>query len=270
LEVELTGVEASDHEPAIDGSGRKPLVYAHRLGGGYGPESSRAALERTLVGAAAGVEADVVLTADEEIVLCHDPLLSLSTADLSGWADEHTSEELTRARLLGEDGEPSDQTVMNLRELLDSTSGDLQLQLDVKAYADPVRAHRAAERCCVIVEEFGCRDRVEIVSFFTAACAVATRVGFKARLAVWADYDPRALARWTLDHGAGGLSMEGFILGQQLHDAIRDGGLTLSIGAVNEAEQLRRILPFEPEIIVSDRPNEMSAVIDELALACPE
>ena len=241
------------------------LVYAHRLGGGYGPESSRAALERSLSGDLAGLEADVVLTADDEVLACHDPLLEISTADLSGWAHEHTAAELGRARLLDTNGRPSDQTVMSLRELLEAIPVDLPLQLDVKAYADRALARRTSQRCCEIAEELRRSEQVEIISFFTAACEAAAARGYRVRLVSWSDYDPRALARWAVEHGAGGISLEGFILGPSLHQAIRETGLTLSVGTVNTAAQLRRIARFKPEIIVSDRPQELSAALAESA-----
>jgi glycerophosphoryl diester phosphodiesterase len=241
-----------------------PLVYAHRLGSRYGPESSRAALEKSLSGDVEGLEADVVLTADDDVLACHDPLLSISTADFSGWAHEHTAAELTQARLVDGEGKPSDQTVMSLRELLEAIPPDLPLQLDVKAYADPERARRTSERCCEIAEELRRSEQVEIISFFTAACEAATSRGFAVRIVAWADYDPPALARWAVEHGAGGLSLEGFILGSSLHRAIREADLTLSVGAVNDAAQLRRIAPFAPEIIVSDCPSELRGALAEL------
>jgi glycerophosphoryl diester phosphodiesterase len=61
-------------------------VYAHRLGGSYGPESSPASLEHTLSQPVDGMEADVVLSADEQVVVLHDPGLSFST-NLDGWAE---------------------------------------------------------------------------------------------------------------------------------------------------------------------------------------
>ena len=62
-----------------------PPLYAHRLGRHYGPDSSAAALRHTLTGPIEGLETDVCLTADDRLVLLHDPLLTLGTT-LDGWA----------------------------------------------------------------------------------------------------------------------------------------------------------------------------------------
>jgi glycerophosphoryl diester phosphodiesterase len=65
-------------------------LIAHRLGRAYGPDNSEAALRRSLAGPLEGVETDVCLMADGELVL-HDQLLSLGTT-LSGWAHERYAE----------------------------------------------------------------------------------------------------------------------------------------------------------------------------------
>ena len=52
-----------------------------------------------------GLETDVCLTADGELVLLHDPLLSLGTT-IDGWAHERTSVEIARAALLDRGGRP--------------------------------------------------------------------------------------------------------------------------------------------------------------------
>jgi glycerophosphoryl diester phosphodiesterase len=239
-------------------------VYAHRLGGSYGPEGSRAALERSLSGPVDGVEADVVLSADGEVIACHDPLLEISTANLEGWAHERDAKTLMGARLLDERGEPSDQTALSLRQLLDLVPGDLTVQLDVKAYADPGLARRTAERCCEIIDEHGRRAQSEIISFFSIACEAATERGFRTRLVIWADYAPRALCGWARERGIRGISVEGFILERTLRDALREADLTLCVGAVNNRDQLLRVLEFEPDVMVSDRPHELNRALSEL------
>jgi hypothetical protein len=140
----------------------------------------------------------------------------------------------------------------------------MPLQLDVKAYADPDLARRTAERCCQISAECGRATQVEVISFFTPACEVAVAHGVRSRLVIWADYDPQALVRWVTDRGIKGLAIEGFILGHTLRDAAREAELTISAGAATSAEQLRRLLPLEPEIIVSDSPHAIRSMIASL------
>jgi len=242
-----------------------PRVYAHRFGGEYGPEASLAALERSLEGPVDGLEVDVVLSSDEEVLACHDPLLDISTADLSGWADRHPAAVLGRAHLLDDRGRPSDQTLLSLRGVFDAVPPGLPLQVDVKAYAEPALARRTAERCCQIAAELGRAEDIEVLSFFTPACEAAVAHDVKSRLVAWADYDPDALVSWAVTRGINGLAFEGFILDGRMRDVVRQAGLTISVGAVNTAAQLRRLLPLEPEILVSDCPHALRAMLDEAA-----
>jgi glycerophosphoryl diester phosphodiesterase len=57
-----------------------PSLYAHRLGRAYGPDSSAAALTRALERPLDGFETDCCLSADGELVLLHDPLLTAARA----------------------------------------------------------------------------------------------------------------------------------------------------------------------------------------------
>lgn len=241
-----------------------PSVYAHRFGGHYGPESSRAALERSLEGEVGGVEVDVVLTADDDVVAVHDPFLRVAT-DLDGWAHRTSTATVLRARLLDGAGEPSDQRPLSLEEVLCLLPPGLPLQLDVKAYADPELARQTAQRCCEVAIAHGTADRVEVISFFTEACAAAVAAGVAARLVIWADYSPPTLARWVAGQGFVGVSVEGFIFSERLRAPLAEAGLSISVGAVNSAEQLELLLPLEPDTIVSDRPLELRGEVEALA-----
>jgi hypothetical protein len=63
-----------------------------------------------------------------------------------------------------------------------------------------------------------------------------------------------------------GVSLEAFVLSRELCGPLRAAGLTMSIGAVNELEQLRPLLAHEPEIVVSDRPLELRREVERSAL----
>lgn len=243
-------------------------VYAHRFGSEYGPESSRAALEASLSRQADGLEADVILSADDEVFALHDPDLDLCT-NLSGWARDHRADEIDGARIRDQLGEISDEAPLRLRQVLEAIPPDLPLQLDIKAYADHALAHRTTERACEIVREHGTSDRIEVISFFTGGCEVANEHGIRSRLVLWADYDPEALVQWVLDRDIAGVSVEGFILSPDLVDPLHDAGLTISVGAVNSHLQVERLLPLRPDVVVSDRPAYLKDQLRRFAAVAP-
>jgi glycerophosphoryl diester phosphodiesterase len=229
-----------------------PAIYAHRLGGAYGPESSRAALERSLEEGVDGVEIDVVLSRDGEVLCIHDPFLGIAT-DAEGWAHEKPARELLRTRLLDDEGDPSDEHPIALAELLDRLPRDIAVQLDIKAYADSALARATAERCCELATEMVARDRVEVISFFAEACAAAVERDVSARIVTWSDHDPEGLAALASERGMG-VAAEGFILSPRLWNPLAAAGVTISVGAINDQDQLEH-LPGTPQIVVSDCPH---------------
>ena len=130
---------------------------------------------------------------------------------------------LTRAHLLDSQGGPSDQSPLLLGQVLEIIPSDLPLQLDIKTYADIELARRTSEACCRTAAEVGRASQIEVISF-TPACEAAIAHGARARLVLWADYDPQALVRWVLDRGIDGLSLEGFILNQEFRELVREAG----------------------------------------------
>ena len=233
-----------------------PRIYAHRLGAAYGLDSSAAALERVLAGPVDGLETDVCLCADGGLVLLHDPLLPIGTT-LRGWANERSSAEIAAARLRDRNGAVTDESPLLLDALLSRAPPGLTLQLEVKAHADAGLARQTALAICALCREH--RDRVEVISFHSAACKAAAAEGFRSRLVIFADYEPEALAAWAVAHGVSGISVEHFLLTERLARPMRLAGLSVSTGTVNEPELLERILPRSPDSICTDRPHELAA-----------
>lgn len=239
---------------ALDGP--LPALYAHRLGRGYGPDSSACALRGALAVGVDGLETDVCLTADGALVLLHDPYLPLGT-DLEGFAHQRTARELRRAELRDRGGRLSGEAPLFLEDLLAATPPGIVLQLEVKAHADPTLAGRTVEAVEARLRGRTRGRRVELLSFATAACARAAGLGCPARLVVWADYAPAALVRWARRHGVGGVCVEHFLLSDPLVSALRAGGLSVTTGTIDEPALLERVLHLRPDAVTSDRPHAL-------------
>lgn len=230
-----------------------PALYAHRLGRAPGPDNSRAALRATLAGAVDGVETDVCLTADGRLALLHDPNLSSCTT-ASGWAHRTPWNVLCAARLLDRAGAPTNETPMLLEELLDAVPDALVVQIEVKAYGDPVLARATAAALTRALGRRADRQRVEVLSFQVAACEEAARQGLRARLVAWADYAPDALGRWARRARVAGVCIEHFLLHAELVERLRAHGLSVSTGTINQAELALRASGLGVDAITTDRP----------------
>jgi glycerophosphoryl diester phosphodiesterase len=235
-----------------------PPLYAHRLGRAYGPDSSELALRGALGTEVSGLETDICVTADGELLLLHDPLLSIGTT-LDGWAHERSAAAICAGRLLDGDGEPTGERPLRLDELIEMAPADLTLQVEVKAHADRSLALRTAEVLCGRYKRHPVRPRIELLSFVSDACALAAAHGFAARLVAWADYTPDALAAWAVRTGVRGVALEHFLLSPRVVACVRLAGLSLTVGTVNRVELLERVLRHAPDAICTDRPRELAA-----------
>lgn len=233
-----------------------PAVYAHRLGRAYGPDSSSAALTRTLAGSVDGLETDCCLTADGEIALLHDPLLQLGTT-LAGWTHERTTTEILAGRLRDTFGRPTSERPLLLDELLELVPEDMTLQLEIKAHAHPALALRTTRTVCQRLATHPLRRCTEIISFFSGACALAARLGFRSRAIVIADYRIDELAEWARRCGVFGVCVEHFLLSPALVDTLQAAGLSVTSGTINHSEILPLLLPLGLDAITSDTPHEL-------------
>jgi glycerophosphoryl diester phosphodiesterase len=248
----------------------KPALYAHRLGREYGPDSSARALAGSLAAGVDGLETDVCLTADGELVLLHDPVLGLCTT-LDGWAHERSAVDIITARLRDASGKPTEEAPLTLDELLDATPSDLPVQVEVKAHADPALASRTAEAVCERYRQSPARRRIEVISFHSSAAATAAAHGFAARLVIHADYTPEALAAWAVARGLTGVSVEHFLLSPRFASVMRLAGLSVNTGTINDPQLLRRVVELAgPDVVCTDRPGELRSEALALSAGLPD
>jgi glycerophosphoryl diester phosphodiesterase len=98
-----------------------------------------------------------------------------------------------------------------------------------------------------------------VLSFSSGASVRAAALRLPARLVIWADYMPHALARWASRHRVGGVCVEHFLLSRPLVTALRRGDLSVTTGTVNDPALLRRVAAFGVDAVTSDDPAALRA-----------
>ena len=73
----------------------RTLVWGHRGASGYAPENTMAAFEKAVEMGADGIELDVQLTKDGELVVIHDETID-RVSDGSGWVKDYTYAKLIK------------------------------------------------------------------------------------------------------------------------------------------------------------------------------
>jgi glycerophosphoryl diester phosphodiesterase len=229
-----------------------PIVYAHRGGAALRPENTIEAFDHGLGCGADGLEFDVHLSRDGVVVVHHDDTLERTTNG-SGPLVERSARELAEWQ------------VPTLGEVLERYPGIpiiVEIKVDgvalVRRVIDELRRHGAVERAA-------------IGSFFSAPLVEARRYEPKLRTGAskeetrWALY--RSWVGWPMPpvayrefqvperSGMTKIVSPGFIA--YAHRA----GLPVKVWTVNEEADMHRLLDWNVDALITDRPDVAAAVI---------
>ncbi len=250
-----------------------PLVFAHRGGCDLGPENTTAAFDLGLAAGADGLECDVHLSADGIPVVCHDDLLDRTTGS-TGPVAALTAVELARVdagcrfRTPGGDTPFARQGVgiPTLREVIQRYGGTriiVEMKEDSprmgQAVADVVRAAGAADRVCAA--GYGLQAlasaRTALPELATSACHPEVRL---ALYRSWARWPVRwvAYGGYQVPEHAGWLRVVSRRFVRQAHEA----GLKVQVWTVDQDADMRRLLTWGVDGLISNRPGAAVAVRD--------
>jgi glycerophosphoryl diester phosphodiesterase len=257
--------------PAV--SSPRPLVFAHRGGSALAPENTLAAFDHGLSLGADGLEFDVQLSRDDVVVVHHDRILNRTT-NASGPLVARSVEELSCVDAGYHFGPQAGYPfrgrgfcVPTLREVLRRYSNVLlivELKINSaalgRAVAEEVRVAGALDRVCL--GSFGGRA-------LRAARACDPRIATSAgREEVrWALY--RSWVRWSaarapyqayqVPEWSGSTRIVSPYFVQLAHRA----GVAVHVWTVDEPADIRRLLDWGVDAIITDRPDLGVATVRE-------
>jgi glycerophosphoryl diester phosphodiesterase len=238
----------------------RPLVFAHRGGGALAAENTIAAFDNGLALGADGIELDVHLSRDGDVVVHHDRTLDRTTT-LAGPIAGRATDELRRAG------------VATLAEVL-ARYRDARVIIELKvnhqelaaAAVAAVRRADAVERVCF--GAFGLR-------VLRAARAIEPRIATSAgREEIrWALY--RSWCRWPVSRvGYGGYQvpeMAGWtrVLSPRFIADAHRAGLAVQAWTVDAEDDARRLLRWGVDALITDRPDRIVPVVLSSRPSCP-
>lgn len=118
------------------------IITGHRGGAGLDAENSLECIKKGIAAGATSIEIDVHITADNHIVVCHDPTVDRTTNG-SGKINDMTLEQIKELRLLkkgkawyqklfGHSIPVTEQQIPTLEQVLDIVDGRVELLLEIK------------------------------------------------------------------------------------------------------------------------------------------
>lgn len=257
----------------------RPLVFAHRGGCALGPENTLAAFDLGVQAGADGLELDVHLSADGVPVVHHDATLDRTTS-ASGPVAARTAAELARmdagCRFANRGEFPFRNQgvgIPSLRDVLRKFPGvPLIIEMKVnsremgEAVAGEVRAAAAADRVCAA--GYGARSAAAARAVLPDMACSATHP--EVRLAVY-----RTLARWPVRRARYGVyqvpERTGLlrIVSPRFIRYAHGAGLKVQVWTVDEEADMRRLLAWGADGLISNRPDLAVLVRNSLARRSP-
>lgn len=230
------------------------MVWAHRGASAYAPENTLEAFCLAVNQEADGVELDVQLTRDGEVVVIHDECIDrVSTG--TGYVKNYTLAELKAFRFNKTHPEYTDAAIPTLREVLELLEPtDLLINIELKTGI--VRYEGIETKVLLMVKEMGMEDRVIHSSFYHPSLVEIKRI------------DPSA--KTGLLYGDGWIDVFSYankIGVDALHPALyhmqdetlvqeaKERQLSLHVWTVDEEVHMRYLLERQIDAIITNRPD---------------
>jgi glycerophosphoryl diester phosphodiesterase len=240
----------------------RPLAFAHRGASSQSPANTLAAFQMAASLGADGIELDVQLSKDGEVVVIHDYSLD-STTDGQGLVGHKTLAELKRLDAGSWFGSAfAGQRIPTFQEVVDAVGGRMLLNIELKTVS--LRPRGLVEAVVRIIEDNDLVDRV-IVSSFNPLALLRVRRN-QPRVAIGLLYAPhlppplrtpwlRSLVRpdalhprYTVVDGA----YVRWVQGQ---------GYRLHAWTVDDADEMRRMARWGVDAIITSRPRLLREVL---------
>lgn len=140
------------------------INYAHRGASGYYPENTMLAFEKALELGATGIETDIQMTSDGELVLIHDELVNRTT-DGNGLVKDYTYSELSKLDAGAKfSSEFKGLKIPTLKELMELAKVK-NLMLDLEIKSNIVQYPNIEEKIINTIYDYKMQDNVILSSF---------------------------------------------------------------------------------------------------------
>jgi len=246
--------------------GKGPRVFAHRGGCALGPENTLAAFDLGVAAGADGLELDCHLSADGEVVVCHDATLDRTT-DATGPVRSRTADELARVDagwhfVDAQGNTPFRGRGIGIPRLADvlrryhAVPTIIEMKVNTpalgRAVAEVVRAADAVDRVCAA--GFGKLStqavRAALPDVATSASHPEVRIDLYASWFGWA-YPFVSYGGFQLPERAGNLT----VVSPRFIRLAHKRGLQVQVWTVDVATDMDRLLEWGVDALITNRPD---------------
>ncbi len=230
------------------------LSFGHRGFSGEYPENTLIAFAKAVECGADGIELDVHLTKDGEVVIIHDELLDRTT-DGKGLVCEHTLVELKAldaSYIYGD--KVGRQEIPTLREYFELIH-DADIQTNIELKTGVIWYPGIEEKVLKLIDEFGERERIIISSFNHYSVMRMKELAPDMRYGFLEESCIIDMAEYGAKHGVDALHPFFYTINEDYMKAAKAHGQMVNVWTVNTAADVRHMAELGVDCIIGNFPD---------------
>ena len=224
------------------------LKIGHRGANGHEPENTFVSFQKALNMQVDGIELDVHLSADGEIIVIHDETIDRTTNG-NGFVNALSLRELKAFRIDGKNQIPT------LKEVFDLVNQDCFINIELKSY-------EATEKVVSLIEKYVTKkgwkyDRFLISSFDWNALQQVAFLNDKIPIGVLTETDLDLALAFAKFIQAKSIHPHFHLLTEENTAKMQEKGLQVFPWTINELQDIQKIKTFHVNGIITDFPNRI-------------
>ena len=237
-------------------------IFAHRGFSGYYPENTMLAFQKVAEETVAdGIELDIQLTKDGEIVIMHDEMLDRTTNG-SGWLKDHTLEELKMLSVgVNVKGFFPRQTIPTLREYF-TWLKTTKLITNIELKTSYFEYEGIEEKLIAMVKEFGLEDQIWYSSFNHYTVARIKKLMPEAKCGLLTDTWLMNIGEYAASQGAASVNARTYFCAKEGVAAdLHAHNIALQAWTPNDAEMRQELVDAGVDVLITNYPDIAAKVL---------
>lgn len=237
-------------------------IFAHRGFSGYYPENTMLAFQKVAEETVAdGIELDIQLTKDGEIVIMHDEMLDRTTNG-SGWLKDHTLEELKMLSVgVNVKGFFPRQTIPTLREYF-TWLKTTKLITNIELKTSYFEYEGIEETLIAMVKEFGLEDQIWYSSFNHYTVARIKKLMPEAKCGLLTDTWLMNIGEYAASQGAASVNARTYFCAKEGVAAdLHAHNIALQAWTPNDAEMMQELVDAGVDVLITNYPDIAAKVL---------
>lgn len=237
-------------------------VYAHRGYSGRFPENTMLAFKEAAKTGCYGIELDVQLTKDGQLVVIHDERIDRTT-DGTGYVRDYTLEELRRFNAAASwNGKFGFQSIPTFEEYCQWAAGE-KLVTNIELKTGVYYYEGIEEKTLEMVRKYGLTDRVLFSSFLHSSITILRKLAPEIKCGALVENDGLGNPGYYCEKMDFQCFHPGWMcLPKEDVDSCKAHGIELNVWTVNDMDVLERLVEWEVDGLISNFPAVCMAYVE--------